>query len=390
MSLAKRLRGWLANLMLAGVSLALALGAFEIGLRLAGYQAIYETYSKPSLFWRYDPLLGWSHEPGASGRYIGPRPWPVEFEASVSLNSLGLRGPELPPRVEDDLRVLFLGDSMVAGFEVEYEQTFVALLEKGLSQRLGRRVRTIDAGVRGYGTDQYYLYFTERGRALGADAVVVFHSGNDPADNTTLHETRRPFGKGALVPEAGGLRRVGFPVPQYPICEEVSLGDDYQVVRSGSLGFRLACRAQMALFDHSALFSFVTISVPWNADLLRDLYYVGNEHKAALFDPNPTRRVTHTQAISLALARAIRASGAASVWTGGPEDLKQLAIGELEREGALVRDLGDVWYEEQLKVRFLHDSHFNPVGHQRVAEILAPTLEAALRARLRPTETAVQ
>ncbi|HEY8154716.1 MAG TPA: SGNH/GDSL hydrolase family protein [Myxococcota bacterium] len=387
MTAGRRLRGWLANLLLAFVSIAFVLAAFEIGLRLAGYRAIYEMYSKPSLFWRHDPLLGWSQEPGASGRYVGPRPWPIEFGATVSINSLGLRGPELPEKAGGELRVLFVGDSMVAGFEVEYEQTYVALLGQELTRRLGRPVRTINAGVRGYGTDQFYLYFVERGRALGADVVVVFHSGNDPADNTTLHETRRPFGKGALVPEAGGLRRVGIPVPQYPVCEEVSLDADYRIARGNSLGFRLACRAQMALFDHSALFSFVTISVPWNVSLLANLYYLGNAHKQILADPNIAHRSEHTQAISLALAREILASGATPIWTGGPDDMKQqLVLAELEREGARIRDLGDVWYEDPKKVRFLHDAHFNPVGHQRVVEILAPTIEAALRSQIRPAE----
>jgi hypothetical protein len=263
---------------------------------------------------------------------------------------------------------------MVAGFEVEYEQTYVALLGQELTRRLGRPVRTINAGVRGYGTDQYYLYFVEHGRALGADVVVVFHSGNDPADNTTLHETRRPFGKGALVPDAGGLRRVGIPVPRYPVCEEVSLDADYQIRRGNSLGFGLTCRAQMALFDHSALFSFVTISVPWSDNLLASLYYLGNAHKAILVDPKVARRVAHTQAISVALAREIRASGATPIWTGGPDDLKQqLVLAELEREGVRVRDLGEVWYQDPRKIRFLE-----------------PTIEAALRSQFRPTESPEQ
>ena len=387
MTRGKRLRGWLANLVVAFVSIALVLAAFEIGLRFAGYRAIYEMYSKPSLFWRHDPLLGWSQEPGATGRYVGPRPWPIEFQATVSINSLGLRGPEVPARSDGELRVLFLGDSMVAGFEVEYEQTYVALLERELSSRLGRPVRTINAGVRGYGTDQYYLYFVERGRALDADVVVVFHSGNDPVDDKTLHETRRPFGKGVLVPETGGLRRVGIPVPRYPVCEEVWLDADYRVARGNPLGFGVACRAQMALFDHSALFSYVTISVPWNVGLLVNLYYLGNTHKQNLADPSLSTRSAQTQAISLALLREIRASGATAIWTGGPEDLEQhLVLAELEREGARVRDLGDVWHEDPRKVRYLHDAHFNPVGHQRVAAILAPAIEAALRSQPTPIQ----
>jgi hypothetical protein len=147
----------------------------------------------------------------------------------------------------------------------------------------------------------------------------------------------------------------------------------------------------MALFDHSALFSFVTISVPWDSNLLARLYYAGNAHKGVLADPNVARGAAHTQAISLALAREIRASGATSIWTGGPEDLgQQLALAELEREGVRVRDLGDVWYEDPRKFRHVHDAHFNRAGHQRVAEILAPAIETALRSHLRSSEAPEQ
>jgi lysophospholipase L1-like esterase len=378
----------LATAALAAFSFGLALAVAEIALRVAGYRAIYETYSKPSLLWQHDALLGWAHEPGANDRYVGPRPWPVEFEASVSINALGLRGPEIPAQKGDELRVLFLGDSMVAGFEVENDQTFVARLGPELTRRLGRSVRTINAGVRGYGTDQYYLYFLERGRALAPDAVVVFHSGNDPADNATLHETRRPFGKGALAPAPdGSLRRVGFPIEHYPACEEVALSETYQVVRSNGPTFQLLCRAQMALFDHSALFSFLTLSLPWNPDTLRELYFLGNTHSDVAAEESKRRRLEHTRAITRALAREIRGSGAAAIWTGAPEDLAgQIGLETLREAGVIVQDLADVWYEDQLEVRFLHDSHFNPTGHARVAEILAAPLEAALRARARPDD----
>src|SRR6266404_1289324 len=116
------------TLLLPLVSIATVAAIFEIGLRFTGHVAIYEMYSKPSLFWRYDELLGWSHEPGAHGDFVGPRPWPVEFRGKVAINSLGLRGPEIPPRDPSELRVLFSGDSIVASFEVDYEGTFVARL----------------------------------------------------------------------------------------------------------------------------------------------------------------------------------------------------------------------------------------------------------------------
>lgn len=363
------------------MSVGVVIGAFEAGLRLAGYRALYEMYSKPSQFWQYDPLLGWAHEPGAQGRFVGPRPWPVEFDTPVRINSSGLRGPELTAPAEGELRVLFLGDSMVAGFEVEQHETFVALLAEELGKRLARPVRTINAGVRGYGTDQYLLYYRERGRALAPNVVVVFHSANDPLDNATLHETRRPFGKAALVPgENGSLVPVGVPVPRYGQCEEVSLSPDFAVVRRDGFSFRLLCTAQMVLFDHSALFSFLTISIPWSADLLRRIYHFGNPH--AVPEHRSEWRVLHANTILLALVRQAQADGARVLVTGGPEEVNALNPASIEAAGAPVRDLGEVWYEPREEVRWNHDSHFNAEGHRRVAAILVPFLEGALRSVL--------
>ena len=375
----KSARALLLNLTLAFVSTGLAIGLFEVGLRVAGYRALYEMYSKPSLFWQYDAVLGWSHEPNARGRFVGPRPWPVEFDIPVEINSLGLRGPELAARAPGELRVLFLGDSMVAGFEVEQPATFVARLAEELGRRVGRPVVTINAGVRGYGSDQYLLYYEERGRLLDPDVIVIFHSSNDPLDNTTLHETRRPFGKPALVPAAGGgLERVGLPVPRYAECEEVSLSREFAVVKREGLGFRLLCEGQMALLDHSALFSFLTITIPWSSDVLRELYHLGNPHRH--LQPHIEWRTAHATQILLELVRRAQADGARVLVTGGPEEVGELDVAALEAAGAPVRDLRDVWYDPQTEIRWNHDSHFNAEGHRRVTALLAPALEAALRA----------
>jgi hypothetical protein len=374
------LRRVLTNLLLALASFGFSLGLLEVGLRLAGYEAVYEMYSRPSQFWQYDPVLGWAHEPGAQGRFVGPRPWPVEFDTPVELNSLGLRGPELPAPEAGELRVLFLGDSMVAGFEVEQRDTFVARLADELSARLGRPVRTINAGVRGYGGDQYLLYYEQRGRQLAPDAVIVFHSANDPLDNITLHETRRPFGKPALRPNgAGALERVGVPVPRYGQCEEVSLSPDFAVLQREGLAFRLMCEAQTLLLDHSALFTFLTLSIPWSAEQLIRLYHLGNPHATLEEDTARQWRLAHASRILRALVEEVRADGAAVLVTGGPDDLVQLDLDALRAAGARVHDLGEVWHQPREEVRWRHDSHFNPEGHRRVAQILAPLLEAALR-----------
>jgi hypothetical protein len=271
----------LLNVLLAWLSICMVIALFELGLRLAGYGAIYDMYSKPWIFWQYDPVLGWSQQPGARAEYIGPRPWPVEFQTSVAINSSGLRGPELEALPPGGRRVLVLGDSMVAAFEVPWESTFTALLQDQLSASSGAPVQVVNAGVRGYGTDQSLLYYRERGRELQPDLVVFFHSGNDLMDNTTLHEMRRPLGKPAFALEGNGsITLLGTPVPRYPACSEYRLTPSFEIARiDGALG-RALCQVQMSLFDHSALFSFLTQLVPWNQVVLGWLYYLGNPHLA--------------------------------------------------------------------------------------------------------------
>ena len=156
----------LKNLVLLAVSLALFLGATEVAFRLLGYSAIYDEYSKPTMLWQHDDRLGWSHIPNASETYVGPRPFPIEFRAPIQINSQGLRGPELAELPPGGVRILLTGDSRTVAFEVPWDQTFAARLEALLAERLApRAVQVVNAGVRGYGTDQAYLYYHERGRA---------------------------------------------------------------------------------------------------------------------------------------------------------------------------------------------------------------------------------
>jgi hypothetical protein len=102
---------------------------------------------------------------------------------------------------------------MVAGFEVPEEQHIRSLLEHDLQVTLGRPIQVVNAGVRGYGTDQTWMYYKERGSKLKPDVVVFVHSANDLEDDTTLHRPRRPFGKSAFVmrPTDGSLKLVAHP-----------------------------------------------------------------------------------------------------------------------------------------------------------------------------------
>lgn len=94
--------------LLALLSLALALGVLEIGVRVFAPQ--------PPLLYQPHPTLGWTHVPNTALTYPG-HSGPVR----VAFNGDGLRMGE--PR--GGRRIVVLGDSYTEGVDVAREDTFV-------------------------------------------------------------------------------------------------------------------------------------------------------------------------------------------------------------------------------------------------------------------------
>jgi lysophospholipase L1-like esterase len=409
-----RLNCWVKKLALLGMSTLLIFVALEIAFRLFGYRPLYEVYSKPEVFWKHDPMLGWSLQPKAEGEFVGPRPFPVQFRAPIRINSLGFRDGELLDVPEEGYRILLLGDSQAAGFEVPSERTYAALVEQQLIRDFGVPVQVINAAVRGYGTDQAYLLYRKQGRALRPDVVVYHATANDPEDNTTLHRIRRLFGKPAfaLQPD-GSLRMVGYPVPKYPLCSAYRLDDDFRVRRIDTARTRLFCWLDTRLADRSALFSFIVMHIERNPRLVNILYGLGTpkgppERPAApasvtersgtditptpvpsggspahavASDTPPQLDYAHrlTSVLIRNLAAIVRQDGARFVLLIEEADLDQLDVQGFRRDGIEI-----VWADQGLgldpaAVRFPNDGHLNELGHIRIAEILAPRITELLR-----------
>lgn len=379
-----------------GVTSLFCLGIAELGLRILGYEPIYNIYSKPSILWQTDPLLGWSHTPSSEAEYVGPRPFPIEFENTVRINSYGLRGPEISPIPEGGKRVLFMGDSLVAGFEVPDDRTFAALAGPRLSRSLGQPVQSFNAGVRGYGTDQSLLWFRERGKQLKADWVVFVHGGNDIRNNMTLHRPRRPFGKPAfsLHPD-GTLEVLGQPVSEYPICAHVALDDLYQAGRRDGFIGRALCHAELSLSDHSALFTWAAFQLRRSAGIvhtLRELiaattpvFSVGVAHADDLTAGSVDLEATAadyrlTSALLVEMAREVRESGGRLWLVIRDTELAQMDRAALEAEGAIPETLSipkSMHLGRPLK--FINDGHYNQLGHSLAARVVTDRLAELMR-----------
>lgn len=388
------------------LSTVVAIAALEVAFRAAGYLPLYDVYSKPEVFWTKDPLLGWSLEPGSKGWYVGPRPFPISFRARVRINSLGLRGPEVAPVADGGRRVLFLGDSQTAGFEVAEDRTFAALTGKRLNRLLPFEVQAVNAGIRGYGTDQALLLYRRKLHKLRPDLVVYNPTSNDPEDNTTLHRPRRPFGKAAFALKSdGSTSLVGHPIPDYPACSSYRLDSAYRPARVDKLPARALCAVETRLSDRSALFSFATTRLRQNPGLVDKVRRAGGEQPkttpkrsgppiapAPATPPGAPAPATSspagaelsfehrlTSVLVQKIARLAKDDGARFVLLADDGDLANLDVAAFQRDAIEIVRPNEVLGADQRPFRIPNDGHLNETGHRRVAELLAPRVAAMLR-----------
>lgn len=203
--MAQRLRGLLVNILLAALSLTLALAALEGAARVwAGRLAgAPDTIRDPLL--RFDPRLGWSKPPG--GRAVLQR---AEYRTEIRINSHGLRGPERSyEKRPGRRRALLLGDSFVEGYTVPEPATVGGRLEQALRAG-GGAWEVLNGGTHGWSTDQEYLFWRDEGARYRPDDVVLFFYFNDLFGNASEDGKPRFEGNG------DGLRLVNAPVPRPP------------------------------------------------------------------------------------------------------------------------------------------------------------------------------
>ena len=160
-----------ARLTLLAASLLAALAIAEGAVRLLQPQPLVQL--RPDI---WIPVEGFGHRlaPGLN-TVINSGGGDVR----VRTDSSGHRVGETPPG-EAAFRVLALGDSFLAAFQVEYPETMTARLEARLTDDLDSAVAVVNAGVNDWSPNHYLL---EARRELGRrryDAVLVFlFLGND-------------------------------------------------------------------------------------------------------------------------------------------------------------------------------------------------------------------
>ncbi len=196
------------NLLLAGLSLLVAMAAAEVGLRAAGTLApppYPPTPRLPELYTGY-PAYGYALRPSRTMRYDYPPEHPRTL--TVVSNSDGFRNRREFDEADDRPRILIVGDSYTFGEGVEAEERFSDLIE---SREPGWRVDNM--GMTGFGPDLMIMALESLAPKADPDIVVLALAFDD------FRRVRARYaGMGFPSPrfELGdrGLARVPFPTPK--------------------------------------------------------------------------------------------------------------------------------------------------------------------------------
>jgi len=188
-----------ANIALLASSLFIVAAFSEIGLRVFSH-GLAQVEDERTLTYRYDAQLGWFPIPNSSKRFTGSR------TITISHNSNGFRDHE--PVKDNRPGIVFLGDSLVWGFDVEAQERFTEKL-----QAKHPNWGIYNFGVSGYGTDQEYLLLQRYFDRYHPRVVFLVICGDNDNDDNAWN-FRGDYYKPYYTLEGGGLRVKGIPVPK--------------------------------------------------------------------------------------------------------------------------------------------------------------------------------
>ncbi len=310
-----------------------------------------------SVLWRYDPLTGWSHIPGTTGRVDlgGPD------AGRVRINSLGFRGREVKARKEPGVvRVLALGDSFVFGIGVDEEHAFTTRLESRLRDLTGLPHEVVNMGVPGFSTDQEYLQFRERGLALAPDVVLLVVCDNDFEGNAQSFMYLRYYKPYFTIAGDGRLVAGNLPVPRLTEGQRLRtwLGQRSEVwnfVRSRETSWP-PLRRLLDRFEVDVSRASTDDPIRLTYLLVREIRDLSESVGARFLTLNTGERAEQTK-LFVALRRHLRGADVAFLGLEGPLSEAR----EREPEGR--------W-------DFGKDHHWNVDAHRLAAEIVAQRLAA--------------
>jgi len=132
-----------------------------------------------------DPDLAYVLKPNLRGFFAGH---------PLKTNSFGMRGDEVPvEKPANTLRILGLGDSVLFGWGLKYEDSVMPVLAREIHDKLGVNTETLNTSVPSYNTYTEVKVYQKLGRKFKPDIVVLLLVGNDFGFPSSMVEPVRPF-----------------------------------------------------------------------------------------------------------------------------------------------------------------------------------------------------
>ncbi len=152
--------------------------SFELYLRITQEPQVTPGYI------RTHPIRGYELRPNFKGK---------TYNANFQTNSYGLRDEERPiSRGNETYRIVILGDSITMGIGVELQDTFPKVLERKFKDSYKTSVQVFNLGVSSYNTISEYLYLLESyDKFLPHLVIFEFTSVNDTVIDRHFLEGRR-------------------------------------------------------------------------------------------------------------------------------------------------------------------------------------------------------
>jgi lysophospholipase L1-like esterase len=343
-----RVMKWAGRAWLVVVSTLSVLALAEVALRLAGAGKSDSRLWHTSFLHRPDPDLIFSLRPGAEARWETS-----EFVEIVHISPQGLRNPELL-ETGSRPRILILGDSMTFGHGVSDEDPYPRRLQELFESR-GETIEVINAGTKGFGSDQSHKLFAARLRALDPELVIFAHYWND------LHENVfQPLYlvEGDELVERDATRHVLY-----------RLGRLHETLPEAVLELRLTRVLFSALLARG--------SRPLDASVYGENPIAWSRRKFLLLMADLRRMSGEDGFDLLVLAVPDRDGGPKRYdWMRRLEDM-EVAFFDAHAD--------PVWKRQSSRLFFENDDHLTPAGHRRLAKQLHRFLE---REQLVPGERA--
>ena len=185
--LKKFISSTIRNILLSVLIFCLFISIFEIILRTTHLFGAKISWTEP------DPILGWRYTPGRNYWYNKENNHPIIGK----LNSYGWRDKEWSlKKPQNSYRIAVLGDSFVEAFQVELDNTFLALTEHQLNDNHDAKVELMNFGRSGFTqTEELLVLKNEISRFFPDMVILFFLPGNDIEEisKETSSNLGRPF-----------------------------------------------------------------------------------------------------------------------------------------------------------------------------------------------------